>query len=227
MTKFQNAASAGRQLADSLQKYRCSSDTVVIVIVAGGVFVGAEVARELKLPLELLFIRRLMAPFGPQQAVCATNVAGTMVVDEELEQVARSAGMDYAIADGLQQLTERERFCRGQRPPVDISTKQVIIVDNGIHTGSTMQAAIRAVRKLGVRKVVAAVPVSDLNSRDVIEDDADEVVCLAWPEKFGHVGLWYEEFVRPTNDQILSLYLESCLLQVRLNDLMLSMLGEQ
>lgn len=207
MTKFQNAAVAGRQLADSLDKYRRSTDTVVIAITNGGVFVGVEIARELKLPFELLFIRRLIAPFGPQRAVCATNVAGTMVVDEELEHVTRSAGMDHSIADGLQQLTERERFCRADRSPVDISAKQVIIVDNGIHTGATMQAAIRAMRKLDVRRVVAAIPVSDLNSRDAIESAADEVVCLAWLEKFGHVGLWYEEFIRPTNDQILSLYL--------------------
>ena len=207
MTKFQNAASAGRQLADCLNKYRGSTVTVVIAIANGGAFVGAEVARELKLPFELLFTRRLIAPFGPQRVLGATSVAGTMVVDEEIEQVSRSAGMDHAIAEGIQQLSERERFCRAGRPPVDISTKQVIIVDNGIHTGSTMRAAIRAVRKLDVRKVVAAVPVSDLNSRDVIESAADEVVCLAWREKFGHVGLWYEEFIRPTNDQIMNLYL--------------------
>ena len=208
MTKFQNAASAGRQLADSLQKYRRASDTIVIAIVAGGVFVGAEVARELKLPFELLFIRRLMAPFGPQNVLAATNVAGTLVVDEELEQQSVAAGVDYAIRDGINQLSERERFCRGGRSPVDISARQVIVVDNGIHTGSTMRAAIRAVRKLEVKKVIAAVPVSDLNSRDVIERAADEVACLAWPEKFGHVGLWYQEFVRPTNDQVLNLYLD-------------------
>jgi len=207
VTKFQNAAVAGRHLADCLDKYRRSTDTVVIAITNGGVFVGVEIARELKLPFELLFIRRLTAPFGPQRAVCATNVAGTMIVDEELEQVTRSAGMDHAIADGMKQLSERERFCRAGRAPVDISKKQVIVVDNGIHTGSTMRAAIRAVRKLDVRKVVAAIPVSDLNSRDVIESAADEVVCLAWLEKFGHVGLWYQEFIRPTNDQVLSLYL--------------------
>lgn len=204
MTKFQNAATAGRQLADPLKKYRSSSDTIVIAIVSGGVLVGTEVARELKLPLELLFIRRLMAPFGPQNVLCAMSVAGTIVVDEEIEQLSRSPAMDHAIADGIQQLSERERFCRAGRPPVDISTKRVIIVDNGIHTGSTMRAAIRAMRKLDVKKVVVAVPVSDLNSRDAIESAADEVVCLAWPDKFGHVGLWYEEFVRPTNDQILS-----------------------
>lgn len=206
MTKFQNAAFAGRQLADSLQKYRASGDTIVIAIVAGGVFVGAEVARELKLPFELLFIRRLMAPFGPQNVLSATNVAGTTVVDEELAQQPVAAGMDHAIADGIQQLSERERFCRAGRPPLDISAKQVIVVDNGIHTGSTMRTAIRSLRKLDARKIIAAVPVSDLNSRDVIESAADETVCLAWPEKFGHVGLWYQEFVRPTNDQVLSLY---------------------
>ena len=208
MTKFQNAAVAGRQLADSLQKYRGSSDTIVIAIVAGGVFVGTEVARELKLPLELLFIRRLLAPFGPEKVLSATSVAGTMVVDEELAEQPVASGMDHAIADGIKQLQERERFCRGGRPPVDITAKQVIIVDNGIHTGSTMRAAIRAVRKLEVRKVISAVPVSDLHSRDVIEGAADEVVCLASPQKFGHVGLWYEEFVRPTNDQILDSYLK-------------------
>ena len=208
MTKFQNAASAGRQLADCLDKYRRSTDTVVITITNGGAFVAAEIARELKLPLELLFIRRLMAPLGPQGVLCATNVAGTMLVDEELAQLSRLAGMDHAIAEGITQLSERERFCRAGRPPVDISRKQVIVVDNGIHTGSTMRVAIRALRKLEVRKVVTAVPVADLNSRDVIERDADEVVCLAWLEKFGHVGLWYKDFVRPTNDQILSVYLD-------------------
>lgn len=207
MTKFQNAASAGRQLADCLNKYRHSTDTVVITIANGGALVAAEVARELKLPLELLFIRRLIAPHGPQDVLCATNVAGTMVVDEELAQQPVSAGMDHAIAEGIKQLSERERFCRGGRQPIDICRKQVIVVDNGIHTGSTMRAAIRALRKLEVRKVVTAVPVADVNSRDVIERDADEVVCLAWLEKFGHVGLWYKEFVRPTNDQVLSLYL--------------------
>ena len=207
VTKFQNADSAGRQLADLLKKYQGSTDTIVMAIVAGGVYVAAAVARELKLPLELLLTRRLMAPFGPQRVLCATNVAGTMVVDDEIEQQPRSPGMDQGIADGINQLSERERFCRAGRPPVDISTKQVILIDNGIHTGSTMLAAIRAVRKLEPRKIIAGVPVSDLNSRAVIEHAADEVFCLEWLEKFGHVGLWYKEFVRPTNDQILSVYM--------------------
>ena len=205
--KFQNAAAAGAELALRLNTFRGSSQTIVIAIVSGGVFVGAEVARRLELPFELLFIRRLLAPFGPQNVLCATNVGGTLIVDEEVAQTSASNGLDHAIADGIEQLTERERFCRGARQSGEISGKQVILVDNGIHTGSTMLAAIRGLRKLGVTKIIAAVPVADANSRAVIERAADEVFCLVWPEKFGHVGLWYRESIRPTNEQILNLYL--------------------
>ena len=205
--KFQNAATAGAELALRLNEFHGSSQTIVIAVVSGGVFVGAEVARRLELPLELLFIRRLLAPFGPQRVVCATNVGGTLVVDEEVPQTSGTNGLDHAIADGIKQLGERERFCRGASPPVDVTGKQVILVDNGIHTGSTMLAAIRGLRKLGVRKIVAAIPVADANSRSVIERAADEVFCLVWPDKFGHVGLWYKESIRLTNEQILKLYL--------------------
>lgn len=208
--KFQNAAAAGAELATRLNEFHGSSQTIVIAIVSGGVAVGTEVARRLELPLELLFLRRLLAPYGPQNVLCATNVGGTLIVDEEVPQTFAATGLDgldCAIADGIKQLSERERFCRSARPPVDISGKQIILVDNGIHTGSTMLAAIRGVRKLGVTKIVAAVPVADANSRAVIERAADEVFCLVWPDKFGHVGLWYKESIRPTNEQILKLYL--------------------
>ena len=205
--KFQNAAAAGAELALRLNEFHGSSQTIVIAIVSGGVGVGAELARRLELPFELLFIRRLWAPFGPQNVLCATNVGGTLIVDEQVPQTSMTNGLDHAIAYGIKQLVERERFCRGERPTVDISGKQVILVDNGIHTGSTMLAAIRSVRKLGATKIVAAVPVADASSRDAIERAADEVFCLVWPEKFGHAGLWYNEAIRPTNEQILNLYL--------------------
>ena len=210
--KFQNTAAAGAELATRLNEFHGSSQTIVIAIVSGGVGVGAEVARRLELPLELLFIRRLLAPYGPQNVLCATNVGGTLVVDAQVPQTLEANGLDgldWAIADGLRQLSERERFCRDARPPVDITGKQVILVDNGIHTGSTMLAAIRGVRKLGVTKIVAAVPIADANSRAVIERAADEVFCLVWPEKFGHVGLWYNGSIRPTTEQILNLYLRA------------------
>ena len=205
--RFQNAAAAGAELAARLNEFHRSSQTIVVAIVSGGAFVGAEVARRLELPLELLFIRRLLAPFGPQRVLCAMNAGGTLVVDEQVPQTSTSNGLDHAIADGIKQLSERERFCRGGRPPVDLHGKQIILVDNGIHTGSTMLAAIRGIRKLAARKIVVAVPVADANSRAVIERAADEVFCLVWPEKFGHVGLWYQGSIRPANEQILNLYM--------------------
>src|SRR5215211_4114050 len=95
--KFQNAAAAGAELALRLNKFHGSRHTIVIAIVSGGVGVGAEIARRLELPLELLFIRRLLAPFGPQNVLCATNVGGTLVVDEEVPQTSRTNGLDHAI----------------------------------------------------------------------------------------------------------------------------------
>lgn len=209
MIKFPNPAAAGRELAGRLQEFKNAPETIVVAIASGGVFVAAEVARELALPLELLFIRRLTAPFGPEKVLCAVSVAGTLVVDDDLLPLPANpvTGSDYSVLEGIKQLEENERFCRAERPPRDLSNKHSILVDNGIHTGGTMDIAIRALRKLRVSKITAATPVADANSRSTIERVSDQIVCLAWPEKFGHAGLWYEDFARPTNEQILNLYL--------------------
>ena len=211
MIKFPNPAAAGRELAGRLQRFKNANETIVVAIASGGVFVAAEVARELALPLELVFIRRLTAPLGPQGVLCAVSVAGTLVIDDELLPLPAIpvTGLDYSVRDGIGQLEENERFCRAEHPPLDLSEKHVILVDNGIHTGGTMEIAIRALRKLRVSKITAATPVADVNSRSTIERAAGEIICLAWPEKFGHAGLWYDDFARPTNEQILSLYLRS------------------
>ena len=211
MNKFPNPAAAGRELAGRLQEFKNAQETIVVAIVSGGVFVAAEVARELALPLELLFIRRLTAPFGPERVLCAVSVAGTLIVDDELLPLPANpvTGSDYSVLDGIKQLEENQRFCRAERPPLDLSGKHVILVDNGIHTGGTIDIAIRALRKLRVSKITAATPVADANSRSTIECAADQVVCLQWPEKFGNAGLWYDDFARPTNEEILSLYLRS------------------
>ena len=202
MKRFPNFAAAGRELADELQEYRGANDTLVIAIATGGVMVGAEVAKQIQLPFDLLMIRRLLAPNGAGSAICAVNVAGRLVVDDRLGCQASTDGMDHAIADGLEQLAQREHVLRGGRAPVEVARKNVILVDNGIHTGSTVLAAIRALRRLEVGTIVVAVPVADPNSRAAIERAADRVVCLGWPDKFGHVGMWYQQFVRPAEQEI-------------------------
>ena len=211
MTKFPNPAAAGRELAGRLQEFKNAPETTVVAIVSGGVFVAAEVARELSLPLELLFIRRLTAPFGPQRVLCAVSTAGTLIVDDDLLPLPANpvTGLDHSVRDGIKQLEERERFCRARRWPVNLFERHIILVDNGIHTGGTMKIAIAILRRLRVGKITVATPVADADSREAIESAADQIVCLAWPEKFGNAGLWYKEFLRPTNEQILNLYLRS------------------
>ena len=204
MKKFPSLAAAGLALAKELHEYREATDTLVVAIATGGVLVGAAVARQIHLPLELLIIRRLLVPDGAVKPVCAVNVGGALVVDESLTtpSATLSFGMDHAIADGLAQLAQRERIFRGGRAATDLLRKNVILVDNGIHTGSTMLASIRALRGLEVGSIIVAVPVADQASRASIEQAADRVVCLGWSDKFGHAGMWYEEFVRPSEQQI-------------------------
>jgi predicted phosphoribosyltransferase len=114
--------------------------------------------------------------------------------------------MDHAIAGALAELAQRERAFRGERIATELAGKNVILVDNGIHTGSTMLSSIRALRRLETRSIVVAIPVADQNSRAAIEQAADRVVCIVWPDNFGHAGMWYQEFVRPTEQQIQELF---------------------
>ena len=204
MTKFSDLAAAGRDLALALSEYRGARDTVVVGIATAGVPVAAELARVVQLPLELLIIRRLLVPDGAEDPVCAVSVAGTVVLDERLgpRVPAPVSGMDHSIAGGLEQLRERERAFRGERPPFELAGKNVVLVDNGIHTGATMLIAIGALRRLNVGSIVVAVPVANALVRSTIELNADRIVCLAWSENFGHVGMWYRRLVRPTPEEI-------------------------
>ena len=200
MRRFRTLAAAGTELAASLSQFRGApgaNDTIVLAIMNGGADVAAAVATELNLPLEHLFIRRLLAPNGAASALCAVSAGGRLVFDEGIPDVPATpqTGMEYAIAGGLAQLQERVRTARGDRAPVELTGKTILLVDNGIHTGSTVLAAIRALRRVDVKRIVVAVPVANPATRATLNDAADEIICLQWPENFGHVGLWYEYFV--------------------------------
>ena len=204
MQKFPDLSSAGRDLANQLQEFNRRLDTIVLALVAGGAPVASEVAKCLHLPLEVLLIRRLLAPRGPVDPICVVNIAGTEVVQDELppQPTIPTSGLDHSIADGLTDLARRAGTCRGNRPPMEIFHKTVLLVDNGIHTGSTVLSATRALRKLEPAQIIVAVPVAAPECREAVELAADRVVCLAWPERFGHVGLWYVDFTRPNDEQI-------------------------
>ena len=205
--RYPDLRSAGRKLARALEEFESREDTIVLTPVLGGVPVAHEVARHLGLPLDFVFIRRLLTPDGPNSQVCAVNAAGSLIVDEELppRPHAPESPLDYYVADALDGLARRERACRAGRPPLELTSKTILLVDCGIRTGLTLKAVIRALRRRKPGRIIAAVPVASPESREVIEALADGLICLKWPHPFGHVGLWYRDFGRPGEHEISAL----------------------
>lgn len=202
--RFPDLRSAGRQLARTLEEFTARADVIVLGLARGGVPVAFEVARQLSLPLDFVILRRLLASQDGAAPVCAVNVAGTLVLDEQLppRPTVPQSGFDYFVADALAGLAARARLCRGERPATELAQKTILLVDCGICGGSTMQAAIRAVRSRQPAQIIAAVPVASTEGHAAIEAVADQVICLASPEPFGHVGLWYRDFSRPGDHQV-------------------------
>jgi len=201
---FPNLSNAGAELAAALSRAGTSNDVIVLGIVAGGVPAAVEVAKHLEAPLDLVIIRRLLTPQGPGTQAVAVNVAGSLVVDEEIGPCPRTpqTPFEYFVADALNGLALRAKVCRGDRPRIDLTGKSVLLVDCGIRTGLTMRAAIKAVRTLSPGKVVAAVPVTSHDGRRIAETLADEFIYLAAPEPFGNAGVWYKDFRRQADDAI-------------------------
>jgi predicted phosphoribosyltransferase len=204
--RFPDLRSGGRDLALALEleHYRSAANTVVLAIVSGGVPVAHEVAKHLNAPLDLIFNRTLLTPQGPGSQVSAVNVAGSLVLPAELlpRPVLPSTPFDFFLADALTALEQRARICRRERPQRDLSGQNVIVVDCGIRTGLTMQPAVVALRTKKPARIIAAVPVGSADGCAAIAAITDEFVCLAEPEPFGHVGMWYEDFRRPDDEQI-------------------------
>lgn len=202
--RFPNLRTAGRELAAKLELYRQRDDVVVLAILLGGALVAHEVANFLGAPLDIVIIRRLFTPQGPGSQICAANVGGSMVIDEELLPPAAgpSTPVEYFVADAIAELNQREQTCRRGRPPIDLAGKTVILVDCGIRTGLTMQAAIKALRSKRPAQIIAAVPVASELASATIAKLADELVCLAWPEPFGNAAVWYTDFSRPGDDTV-------------------------
>ena len=205
MAPFSNLSSAGVELAAKLADAHIKNDVVVLAIVSAGVPVAVEVAKLLEAAsLDLIVIRRLLAPQGPLSQAVAANVAGTLVLDEEIgpRPAKPETPFDYFVEDALSGLVQRAQICRGERPPNDLAGKSVLIVDCGIRTGLTMEAAISAVRTLDADRITAAVPVTSLDGRRIVEALADDFIHLAAPEPFGNAGVWYKDFRRLDDDAI-------------------------
>ena len=201
--RFPNLRAAGRQLAPALDAWRNISDLLVLGIALGGMPVAREVATHLRAPLDLILIRWLLAPQGPGSMLCAVNVAGTRILDDEINlSNAPSTPVEHFLADAIAGLDRREQICRRKRPRIELSGRTAILVDCAIRTGSTMKAAIGALRKMEPGRVIGAVPVASLEGYAAVVDLFDELVCLAQPKNFGNAGVWYRDFSRPDDDHV-------------------------
>lgn len=205
--RYRDRREAGRVLAGRLVSYRAEPTVLVLGLARGGVPVGWEVAAALAVPFDVFLVRKLGIPHWPELAMGALATGGAVVRNDD---VIRSQGvteeqLQATIERESTELRRRERAYRGDRVPVDVSSRTVILVDDGIATGASMLAAIRAVRVSRAARVVAAVPVGSATACHKVGDEADDLVCISAPADFNAVGQAYEDFTQTTDEQVCAL----------------------
>jgi predicted phosphoribosyltransferase len=202
--RFADRRAAGRALGERLGAY---PDAVVLGLPRGGVLVAAEVASVITAPLDVLVVRKLGLPEQPELAMGAIAAAGDAVETVRVARVLTSARVDDAafaeVRDReLAELRRREAAYRGDRDPIPLTGRDVVLVDDGLATGATMQAAVVAVRRQHPRRIVVAVPIGSPRACASLRPDVDEVVCLAAPSGFRAVGQGYADFAQTTDDEV-------------------------
>lgn len=204
---FHDRRDAGRALARALAHYAGRPDVIVLALPRGGVPVGVEVASALGAPLDIFLVRKLGFPGNEEYAMGAIASGGVRVVNEALlrEIGVPPNAVERAVQHEERELRRRERIYRGDLPAVGLAGKTAIVVDDGLATGSSMRAAVKAVRELGARRIVAAVPVGPADTVRELARLADEVVCVSSPEPFLAVGRFYESFDQTTDQEVLEL----------------------
>ena len=205
--RFADRHDAGRRLAALLGQYGGRDDTVVLGLPRGGVPVAYEVARTLEAPLDVFLVRKLGVPGHEELAMGAIASGGVMVLNDDVV-IATGVGrpeIEAVAARELETLTRQERSFRGDRPPVEIRDRVAIAVDDGLATGATMRAAIRALHNQEAKAIVVAVPTAPLETCEALRRQVDEVVCATTPDPFMAVGLWYRDFAPVSDDNVRSL----------------------
>lgn len=203
VTVLKDREEAGERLAERLERLR-SRHPVVLALPRGGVVVGFEIARRLGVPLDVLIVRKVGAPENPEYGLGALVEDGTQLIDE---QRVRSAGysphdLEPTIREELAEIRRRAAAYRGGGALADVRGRTVILVDDGVATGVTLRAAIRAVRSKGPERIVVALGVAPRDTIHQLEREADEVVVLAAPELFFAVGEWYRHFDQVSDDEV-------------------------
>jgi putative phosphoribosyl transferase len=214
--RFRDRTDAGQQLGRRLSNYAGRSDVIVLALPRGGVPVACEVARQIKAPMAVWLVRKLGVPDHPELAMGAIAEGGFRVLNagvinmfgvpmNAIEQVARREQFE---------LERRARLYRGDHPAPAVRDRIVILIDDGLATGSTMQAAVAALRQRAPAQIIVAAPVGATTTCEELRQIADDVVCLSTPEPFNAVGLWYEDFSETSDEDVTRLLSAATLTQV-------------
>ena len=206
MNPFRNRSEAGKLLAEKLTAH-ANKDVLVLALPRGGVPVAFEIAKTLKVPLELLLVRKLGVPGHEELALGAVASGGVRVLNDD---IVESLGISQEIIELVTnrekaELERRENLYRGDKPFPKLQGKMVIVVDDGIATGATMRVAVKALRQRKAAKIIVAAPTSALDTYEQLQREANEVVCLATPEPYLAVGTWYDDFSQTTDEKVKTL----------------------
>ena len=201
---FLNRAEAGRLLAEKLEKYAGRDDVIVLGLPRGGVPVAYEVAKRLSVPLDVFIVRKLGVPGFEELAAGAIASGGVRVLNQDVMRALPNADetIESITARETAELERREQSYRDGRPAPELRNRVVILVDDGLATGATMHAAVKALRQRGVAKIVVAVPVGPPDTCREFEDEADETICASTPEFFQAVGQYYDDFSQTSDEEV-------------------------
>jgi putative phosphoribosyl transferase len=202
--RFRDRSDAGQRLASELMAYANHPDVIVLALPRGGVPVAYEVARALNAPMDVFLVRKLGVPGYEELAMGAVASGGVRVLNDQVVSGLRIPEyvIDAVAAWEQNELARREQLYRGDRPPPDVRGRTVILVDDGLATGATMHAAIKALRELQPARIVVAVPTASPETCNELRAEVDDVICAITPEPFYAVGLWYEDFSQTTDEEV-------------------------
>lgn len=216
---YKTRREAGKVLADRLAEYSKRPEVIVLGLPRGGVPVAYEVAEHLDAPLDVFLVRKLGLPEYPELAIGATATGGVRVLNREAIESLHVAPqtIERVAAGEERELLRQERLYRGERPPLDVANRCVILVDDGLATGSTMQAAIAALGQRGAKELVVGVPVAPRGACEMLARLVNAMVCLHMPDPFFAVSLWYEDFDQTSDGDVRRL-LEQAQNRVRIGE---------
>jgi putative phosphoribosyl transferase len=205
--QFRDRFDGGRVLAAQLAHYSNAVDVLVLALPRGGVPVAFEIATRLNIPMDIFLVRKLGVPGYEELAMGAIASGGAFVLNEEIVQHLGISEqiINMAVSEQQRELERREELYRGSRPPPELKDRRTILVDDGLATGASMRAAIRALRQSRPASITVAVPVASASTCEQLKHEVDEMICARTPEPFEAVGQWYSDFQQLTDEEVTGL----------------------